>query len=180
MNGLGALAGSADFPNFFVYSRPALWPSAASAPVFLGDFGGQGYAADLSDAGVVVGTARTASPSLPRPFRSEGSGLVALPKTTGLRQDGEAFAVNERGDIVGMLWTENQDEVLGQRAVLWTNGAAVDLNERIPAADAAQFVLAEAQGVNERGQIVGWGVDLPFDPFDYTERAFLLTPRCGD
>jgi uncharacterized membrane protein len=176
INGSGALAGNARPSTLFAYG-PAYWPSATAPPVFLAGSGINGNAADLSDAGVVVGYTRPNS--TPRPFRYDGTVLAPLPGTTGLREDGEAKAVNGRGDIVGYLWTEDDRDLVGERAVLWTGGAAVDLNTRLRAGDRLTFVLAEAWDINERGQIVGYGVDLPMDPDTYHDRAFLLTPACA-
>jgi uncharacterized membrane protein len=181
INNAGAIVGSADFPQFFVYGRPALWPSVSAAAIYLGHFGGFGQAVDVNEAGLIVGSAR--APSSPRPFTSRGSGLTQLPTIPGgfYLEEGDAYGVNDKGEIVGSLWLENShDEVLGERAVRWVDGQPEDLNLLMSPADQAAFVLAEALDINERGQIVGWGVELPFEQFTYHDRAFLLTPRCGE
>jgi uncharacterized membrane protein len=173
INEAGALAGNAG--TF----RPAFWPSTTALPVFLGDLGVGGLAHDLNNAGLVVGT--FLAPGYEEPFVSVGGGAASLLPTIpgGLyAEDGNAYGVNEKGEIVGSQGYD-VNEILGERAVLWVDGEPVDLNTRIPPADTARFVLAEAHDINERGQIVGWGVDLPFEPFTYHERAFLLTPRCA-
>ena len=54
------------------------------------------------------------------------------------------------------------------RAVLWRDGAAIDLTA---AAGAAEWALLSATDINDLGQIAGVGVH------DGQPRAFLLTPR---
>lgn len=182
INQAGALAGSAR-PSPLYTVGPAFWTSVTALPAFIAGYGVPGLAWDLNDADLVVGSVRSPDPGRPRPFSSQGGGgWTQLPTIPGgfHAEDGDAYGVNEKGEIVGSLWTgPDVEEVLGERAVLWVDGDAVDLNTLIPPADAAQFVLAEAHDINERGQIVGWGVDLPFEPDTYHARAFLLTPRCA-
>lgn len=57
--------------------------------------------------------------------------------------DSYAFAINEKGQIVGRS---------GRRAVLWHNGQIFDLNALIPANSGV--VLMTAVDINERGQII--------------------------
>ena len=132
-------------------------------------------------AGTIASIASDHSPS-PHPFRSPGgAGFARLPTIPGgfYAEEGDAYGVNEKGQIVGSLWLGDTDEVLGERAVRWIDGQPEDLNTLVSPADQAAFVMAEAFDINERSQIVGWGVELPFEQFTYHERAFLLTPRCG-
>jgi probable HAF family extracellular repeat protein len=177
INNAGSLAGSARTSTLVAY-RPAFWPSATGLPAVLSGLGANSYAHDLNDAGLIVGSDHSPSP---HPFRSPGgAGFARLPTIPGgfYAEEGDAYGVNEKGQIVGSLWLATSDEVLGERAVLWENGVPIDLNTLLSPSDTATFVLAEALDVNERGQIVGWGVDLPFEPFTYHSRAFLLTQRC--
>ncbi len=76
----------------------------------------------------------------------------------------EAFDVNDDGDVVG--WARTADSYM--HAVLWVDGVITDLNTvtGIPAG----WVLAEARGINNGGQIVGRGV------YGGVDRAFLLSP----
>lgn len=79
----------------------------------------------------------------------------------------EALAINDRGQIVGL--SSNRLGIEGiQHATLWENGQIVDLNDLIPAG--AGWTLELASGVNNRGQIVGYGVH------DGRTQPFLLTP----
>ena len=76
----------------------------------------------------------------------------------------EAFDVNDHGDVVG--WARGADFFV--YAVLWIDGQILDLNtvDGVPSG----WVLAEARGINNAGQIVGRGV------FGGSDRAFMLTP----
>ena len=55
-----------------------------------------------------------------------------------------------------------------ERAFLYRRGRMIDLNDLIPVN--ADWILEEASGINDRGQIVGLG------QHHGQERAFLLTP----
>lgn len=73
-------------------------------------------------------------------------------------QDSEAFGVNTSGEVVGLSATFSQYCGGPDDATLWTNyglGQTVDLNQAIP--PNSGWTLVQATGVNDRGQIVGWG-----------------------
>ena len=79
-----------------------------------------------------------------------------------------AFALDNAGNAVGSAEIVNRT----LHATLWPSGGAPrDLNEFIPVNSG--WVLTEARGVNDAGQIVGNGL-LNGEP-----RAFLLTPNLG-
>jgi uncharacterized membrane protein len=179
INDTGALAGSARTSTLFAY-RPAFWSAAGALPQILSGAGANGDVNDLNDAGLLVGSDRRPSPY--PSYSQGGAGFAQLPTIPGgfHADEGDAYAVNEKGEIVGSLWLEATEEVLGERAVIWKDHVPTDLNTLLSPADAAGFVLAEALDLNERGQIVGWGVELPFLPFTYYARAFLLTPQCKE
>lgn len=104
-------------------------------------------------------------------------------------------AINDRGQIVGknylnpnaFIWDKNQGiqdidlrnaydinnsgQVVGSssnRAFIWENGIATDLNLLL--AVTSQWQLKEAKAINNNGQIVGYG------SLDGVDHAFLLTP----
>lgn len=108
-----------------------------------------------------------------------------------------AFAINDSGQVVGteygtgwrhgFLWEDgvmtdfgavnivldinNAGQVVGEsggHAFLWENGVMIDLNDMIPAGSG--WVLRQAQGINDVGQIAGTGY------LNGVTRAFLLTP----
>jgi len=75
-----------------------------------------------------------------------------------------AYGIDERGRVVGA--SDAKDSPL--RAFIYSNGVMLDLNELIPANTG--WFLTEARGINEHGQIVGYGF------INGQKRAFLLTP----
>ena len=75
-----------------------------------------------------------------------------------------AFGINDRGRVVGA--SDAKDSPL--RAFIYNDGLMQDLNELIPAESG--WLLTEAKGINESGQIVGYGF------INGERRAFLLTP----
>ena len=79
-----------------------------------------------------------------------------------------AGAVNNRGQIVGMSGQWGYDYATAH-ALLWENGVMMDLQTLIPANSG--WVLQQAGGINDNGQIAGIGLH------DGQLRAFLLTPR---
>jgi hypothetical protein len=85
-----------------------------------------------------------------------------------LGEGAAATAINTNGEVVGY----------GPSVFYWSEGTGrIDLNTLLDAS-AAGWTLVVASGINDRGQIVGWGYNQPRAP-DGTappERAFLLTP----
>jgi hypothetical protein len=98
----------------------------------------------------------------------------------GIESLNEALAVNSKGEVVGSQYLAGLDH-----AFLWrpttpngSIGSILDLNTLLSPEDAAHWVLQKAQGINDSGQIVGWGAHDPNGSVDFTDpiRAFLLTP----
>jgi len=77
-----------------------------------------------------------------------------------------AKAINDRGQIVGGSQVR---DFQGLCALLWQGGRVYDLNKFIPAK--LGWTLDGATGINNKGQIVGYGT------FHGQDHAFLLTPR---
>jgi len=76
-----------------------------------------------------------------------------------------AYGINDVGKVVGDSFTSS-----GQpHAFLWNNGKMFDLNNLL--SDNSGWELVSAQGINNRGQIVGYGFF-----YDQGYKAFLLTP----
>jgi probable HAF family extracellular repeat protein len=133
----------------------------------------------INDSGMVVGS-------------SEGSGGVRAFVWTSsagmqpLASDGiysEAFAINNAGQVVG-----EQATSLGTRAFLWTSQAGlVDLNTKVGNLP-GDVVLIGAFSINDKGQIVAFGLKSP-NVSQHQEvtadshvhagptRVFLLTPQ---
>lgn len=85
--------------------------------------------------------------------------------------DGLANAINNQGQVVGWTGCNLGGMEAGSSrpfAFVWQNGELADLNELVDAAPG--WRLTEANGINNRGQIVGVG------RMNRDRRAFLLTP----
>jgi probable HAF family extracellular repeat protein len=130
----------------------------------LPDLGVMARAINVS--GVVVGSAATGTgPVQPALWRNgKITDLGSLPGIT----HSTARAINAAGDVVGTA----DDECFpcaAPRAWRWRAGVLTPLDDLIPAGSG--WTLREANGVNDRGQIVGTGLH------NGTTRAYLLTPR---
>jgi len=78
----------------------------------------------------------------------------------------EAHGVNNRNEVVGT--SDALPDADANRAVLWENGVAVDLNQ---ATDNGAWHLQDAMGINNQGLVVGKGT------LHGVLHAFVLTPR---
>jgi probable HAF family extracellular repeat protein len=106
--------------------------------------------------------------------------MIDLGDLAGGRDESHAFGINAHGHVVGSSWVAN-----GTHAFLWipdspnsTGGTMTDLNTLLSEADRARWLLAEARGINDFGQIVGTGffdADGP-GPMQATPLSFLMTP----
>lgn len=76
-----------------------------------------------------------------------------------------AWSINRQGNVVGEAYTDTQAD----RAVLWKNGAIRDLG-LLPRGS-----FTSARGINDRGEVVGYGDTFVANRFGYFEvsRAFL-------
>ena len=79
-------------------------------------------------------------------------------------QSSYALGLNNSNQVVGGAVLQNGS----RHAFIWADSVLRDLNDLIP--NGTGWELREALGINDRGQIVGWGV------IGGEERAFLLDP----
>ena len=82
-----------------------------------------------------------------------------------------ALGINDKGDIVG--WSTGSGtryKWLGRKAFLYRQGHMIALTHRLDPVTGAGWTLQVATGINDSGQIVGWG------RHDGKYRIFLLTP----
>jgi len=100
------------------------------------------------------------------PFRCVGGVFEELPLPDGYDR-GYAFAMNEKGQIVGSCLSTTTSESTG---VIWEDGVPTDLSTLLE--PGSTLVMNGAVSINDRGQITGQGW---FD--SETLRAFLLTPK---
>src|SRR5215213_4956660 len=121
-------------------------------------------AADINDAGEVVGWSYTAAGQQHAFLWTPAGGMQDLGTLGG--GSSSAASINEAGQIVGT--SASTDAKNARRAFLWTPGAGMrDLGTL-----AAQFSVAT--GINDNGLVVGNNVVLNF-----RNRAFLWTPDLG-
>jgi len=135
----------------------------------------------INDAGMVVG-ASTGGGGTRAFFWTSTGGMEAINALTGGGYS-EAFSVNSQGQVVGASGSS-----LGTRAFLWTHAAgSVDLNNIVTGLP-TNVVLTGAFSINDKGEIVAFGVRSP-DVSRHQEtqmdshvhsgptRVFLLTPQ---
>jgi probable HAF family extracellular repeat protein len=176
INNPGAIVGVADTstgPHAF------LWQNGAMQDLGLLSGDTSSRADHINDTGMVVGS-------------SEGSGGVRAfvwTSATGMQplaSDGtysEAFDINNAGQVVG-----EEASALGTRAFLWTaKEGLIDLNEKVSNLP-NDTVLIGAFSINDKGQIVAFGLKNP-NVSHHQEvtadshvhagptRVFLLTPQ---
>jgi probable HAF family extracellular repeat protein len=128
----------------------------------------------LNERAEVVGESvvgRVGSTTVYHAFLWAGGWMIDLhPEALGLRHS-RATAVNDHGEAVGHASGFYGFPTIDGKAVLWRNGVAVDLNQRIPAGSG--WVLRSAERIDAAGHIVGYG------SFEGQTRAFLLVPQRG-
>ncbi len=145
------------------------------------------YANDINAYGQVVGRSyssiSTYQAFLWTPSTQNGTAgsMVAL-------DDGPFYGIapqgiNSQGQVVG--WGGLTFPPGGTRAFVWTptdangsTGATVDLNTLLDPDSSTGWILWEATGINDKGQIVGYGMYDPDGPggLPAASRAYLLTP----
>jgi probable HAF family extracellular repeat protein len=110
---------------------------------------------DINESGDVVGFSNPAGPGDPQgEFVSHAflwtSGAAQSVDLGTLPGDlfSEAFAINERGEVVGVSFGGAN----GSRAFIWQNGVMTNLNDLAPG---NLDVLLSAQDINDDGQITG-------------------------
>lgn len=122
----------------------------------------------LNNAGLFVGRFTNAA-NQTRAFAYTGTASIDL----GLLADEPTFVhsraqdVNDLGEVVGYVARFDTAPSFGGAAVLWRNGAILDLNDLID--PASGWRLLSAEGINNAGQIVGFGT------LGGQTRAFVLT-----
>lgn len=144
-----------------------LWEKDGT-PIDLGTLGGTTFTlpASINDRGEVAG-ASIAKDGTVHPFYwTEQTGIQDLGEPQGAIATGIpcCHTINNSGQIVGISVGAN-----GPHAYLWEQGQMLDLNSAIPVNSG--WVLQFPGSINDRGQIVGWGVN-PNGEI----HGFLLTP----
>jgi len=135
----------------------------AGKVVEIGTFGGNvSIGVAINTAGQVVGYAALSGGDQ-RAFLFAHGKMKNLGTLPGGTQS-FAYGIDDRGRVVGA--SDAKDSPLA--AFIYSDGVMQDLNKLIPADSG--WLLTEAKGINQSGQIVGYGF------LDGERRAFLLTP----
>lgn len=159
VNNAGQIVGQARLPGNAA-EHAFLWQNGSMQD--LGTLEGDNSVAwAINNAGQVVG--QTSVTGAWHAFLWQNGSMQDLGTLGGSISD--AYDINDRGQVVGQSLTVAQ----GYHAFLWENGQMKDLNTLIPTDSG--WVLREARAINQRGQIVGYGV------INGQAHAFLLTPR---
>jgi probable HAF family extracellular repeat protein len=144
------------------YGNPTAMTIGSPRPGAFSEFVG------LNDAGMAVGNYTNES-NRTRAFAYDGTTVFDL----GLLPNEPTFVharaqdVNNNGLIVGYVARLDTAPSLGGAAVLWKQGRIYDLNTLID--PTSGWRLFSAEGINDRGQIVGFG------SFNGQTRAFVMT-----
>ena len=156
--GYASLSGtnSANTVHAFLYGTGAMTD--------LGSLGGNSYASAINASGQVAGVSYLSNNLTLHAVLYDHGSILDLPT---LGTNSYAFAINNRADIVGYYYESGNSSTF--RAFLFSGGVMQDLNSTID--PGSGFTLQSAEGINNVGQIVGYGTNV----YGQTH-GFLLTP----
>jgi probable HAF family extracellular repeat protein len=158
VNSAGQVAGYGDVGGGAF--RAFLWTTTGGMTQ-LGTLGGRSsYAMDINDNGAVAGNAQISGGYL-HAFLQSGDRMQDLGTLGGTSSF--AYDVNNLGQVVGYSYLAGFDVT---HAFLYSGGIMRDLNSLI--AGDSGWILTEAYGINDAGQIAGTGL------FNGEQRAFSL------
>jgi probable HAF family extracellular repeat protein len=161
INGSGLVVGEAYLSNNFAAHA---FVDDGTTMEDLGTLGGNfSEARGINAVGHVVGDASTDSTGLVHAFLYNGTTMMDLGTLGG--QTSLAYSINDSDEVVGESLTTAGE----RRAILYSGGVMMDLNNLIPANSG--WYLDTATSINDRGQIVGFGHN------PNSGGAYLLTPR---
>jgi probable HAF family extracellular repeat protein len=153
-----------------LYDGPRAFMWNAGTMTILGRLGRGAWASAVNDNGQVVGSSTTEDWAECACLWADGdvSNLGSLASSSDYGTWSRAWDVNNLCQIVGESYTGDVGPN-EYHAVLWEDGAIVDLNTVID--PASGWTLQRARANNDNGQIVGWGIS----PSGLSH-SFLLNP----
>jgi len=148
INEAGQVAGETTLKEGNVYFNHAMiWSNGVMRD--LGTFGGRSSStAGMNDGGVVIGSAQTAA-GASHAFMYANGVMTDLGAPAG--GSSYARAINNQNAIVG--W--NVDASFQSHPFMYDQGNMIDLSSLVD--PGSGWVLAQAEGINDNGQIVGYG-----------------------
>ena len=179
INNLGVAVGFSDTPSDG--QRAFVWQGGAMTDIGALPGDSSSRADHINDSGMVVG-ASEGSGGVRAFVWTQQSGIQPLGSLSGSSYS-EAFGINNLGQVVGQSGSP-----LGTRAFLWTSSTGMlDLNNVVTGIP-ANVVLTGAIGINDKGEIVAFGIKSPntnrhqvatMDSHFHSGpvRVFLLTPQ---
>lgn len=130
---------------------------------------------DMNDSGVITGSAPGSA------FRIDSSADNPVPEYLPALPDQDqcgAYAINNSGIVVGQYWTVHFSYPFDRAFVSFPSSSkyagSYDLNRPDVVTNLGDWALWRATGINEEGQIVGWGTHQNDPVLEW--RAFRLTP----
>jgi probable HAF family extracellular repeat protein len=146
-------------------SHATLWNGRGA--IDLGTLGGTNSNAQaINDAGLIAGTSDLKNDTLSRATLWRGTAATNLGALRAQDSSG-AYGINKDGAVVGY---NRAPTARTSHATLWANGCIYDLNN-ITDLGRTGLTLVQANAINDRGQIVGYGMNANSET-----RAVLLTP----
>lgn len=161
INNAGEVVGSTTVNG---YAGSRAFKTVNGTMIDLGTLGGiYSHANAINDAGVVVGYSAITGDTADHSMKFVNGVMTDLGTLGGIHSF--AYDINKLDVIVGFSYAADNNIA---RAFVYTDTSMIDLNTLVP--DLGGWELSVAQGINDSGQIVGYGM------LGGQSHAFLLTP----
>jgi probable HAF family extracellular repeat protein len=175
INNLGQVVGSYELTtaDWQIYTRAALWSNGNGIDIGAADGFSSSYAEKINDAGDIVGQSHNGFNGGAHATLWRNGVAIDLGSLNDGTEASFAMDINSHGQIVGYSQSGLFSPENNARAVIWfADLNPVMLDTLIDPLDPlyGQVSLYTAKGINDLGQIVGYGL------INGKERAFLLSP----